>query len=325
MVWMLMNHRGVSDSAYIHYEVTWTDDEDLTPVHMYWLDVRNCSADPIYDVPGGGKKGSVNKQRFELTMPESGRIVAGGGHVHGGAKDLTVTEPDCSNRRVFRSRPAWGTRKHPFYNVRPILHEPGPISMSGMLSQKGYPVKKGERIRLTSRYDNERPHTRVMGISGIYVAPDTSVKSCDKAPDDVLNIQPAAVRGDAFRKRTPRFVVPLTGLDENGQAHTIKRPPGKTISVKSGHTIQVKSDFFSDPNLAVDPGSTLNWSFGTQDLHNVTLANGPRGFSSPNLNTDPGSPRTFKFKFKKPGTYRIFCALHPVLMSETVKVRKPND
>ena len=317
MVWMLMNHRGVTDHAFIRYTVTWDDATDLTPVHPYWLDVRNCRADPVFDVPGGGKKGSTYKQTYNYTMPESGRIVAGGGHVHGGAKNLTVSEPDCSNRTIFKSKPAWGMPDHPFYHVRPILHEPGPISMSGMLSQQGYPIAKGQRIRLTASYDDQLPHTRVMGISVVYVAPDASVKGCAKPPTDVLNIQPAALRGDKFRTKPPKFVVPLTGLDQNGNAHTISRPPGKTVAVKSGHTISVDDFFFKQPNVSVSPGATLNWDFGPPTLHNVTLANGPRGFSSPNLSDGRG----FKFKFKKKGTYRIFCALHPVEMTETVTVK----
>jgi plastocyanin len=321
MVWMFMNHRGKADHALIRYRITWDDRKDMKPVHPYWLDVRNCRADPVFDVPGGKAKGSTYKQTYDYTMPESGRIVAGGGHVHGGAKNLTVSEPDCSNRKVFTSRPAWGTRKHPFYNVRPILHEPGPVSMSGILSKKGYPIHKGERIRLTAKYDNQRAHTRVMGISLVYVAPDGSVKKCGAPPGDIQNLQPAKLLGIPYRKHTPRFKVPLTGIDKDGKAVEIQRPPGKTVAVGSGHTINVKDYFFNEPNVAVAPGSTLNWSFGTSTIHNVTLANGPRGFSSPNLNTDPAAPRTFKFKFRKRGTYRIFCALHPTQMSETVTVK----
>jgi plastocyanin len=245
--------------------------------------------------------------------------VAGGGHVHGGAKNLVVSEPDCGNRTIFTSVPAWGTRGNPFYHVRPILHEPGPISMSGFLSKQGYPIAAGQRIRLTANYDNQRPHTRVMGISLVYLAPQSVPAGCSPPPTDVLNIQPAVLRHIPYRKRTPKFIVPLTGLDSNGRAHTIKRPPGKTVKVKSGSTISVKDFFFGKPNVAVTRGSTINWSFGPSTLHNVTLANGPRGFSSPNLSAGRG----FQFRFKKPGTYRIFCALHPVEMTETVTVRGP--
>jgi plastocyanin len=86
--------------------------------------------------------------------------------------------------------------------------------------------------------------------------------------------------------------------------------------VKSGHTINVRDFFFNQANVSVPRGAKLNWDFGPSTLHNVTLASGPRGFSSPNLSDG----RDFSFKFRKPGTYRIFCALHPVHMTETVKV-----
>jgi plastocyanin len=48
------------------------------------------------------------------------------------------------------------------------------------------------------------------------------------------------------------------------------------------------------------------------------VANGPRGFSSRNL---PGG-YSYRKKLRKPGTYRLFCALHPVSMTGTVKVRR---
>jgi plastocyanin len=63
-------------------------------------------------------------------------------------------------------------------------------------------------------------------------------------------------------------------------------------------------------------GATLRWRFGGQLLHNVTVANGPRGFAS--LHLDGG--REYSHRFTVPGTYRLFCALHPVAMTETVTV-----
>ena len=101
--------------------------EGLTPVTPWWLDVRDCRADPIYNVPGvkkkakKGKKGKGNKSAAAPTHIESkdytfpaGRIVAGAGHVHGGAFKLTVTQPDCNNRQVADSNPTWGLPDHPF-------------------------------------------------------------------------------------------------------------------------------------------------------------------------------------------------------------------
>lgn len=315
MTWMFMNHRSRTDSAWITYDVTVDTAAGITPVLPHWLDVRNCRSDPVYDVAGGGKPGSIDTETRDYVMPSGGRIVAAGGHVHGGAKRLTVTEPGCGNRLIGHSDPMWGRRDDPFYNVRPVLHEPGPISMSGFLSATGVPVAKGERLRLSSIYDDELPHTRVMGIYVIYVAPDPKVTRCAPLPTDRVY---GWTRTDG-RRRAPRFRVPLTGLNASGQAVTIDRPPGAT-RVRSGDTtVAVGSNFLRARNLSIPLGASLTWRFATppEALHNVTLANGPQGFSSPNLSDG----RSFRRRFTRPGTYRYFCALHPVDMTGTIIVR----
>src|SRR4051794_30755573 len=164
---MVMNHRSTSDHALIHYSVT-IDTAPKTPVTPYWFDVRDCRADPIYNIPsvaqnagkakkrkagktseasaaakhkkGHGKKGKKKRKKVaaapttdeteDVTFAHSGYLVAGAGHVHGGAIKETLTEPGCGNRQVAESDPTWGLADHPFYNVKPILHEPGPINMS---------------------------------------------------------------------------------------------------------------------------------------------------------------------------------------------------
>ena len=274
--------------------------------------------DPVYDVPGGGGRGSVYRRSKTFAMPEAGRIIGGWGHVHGGAKALDLRRADCKGGGlIYRSRPTWGARSHPFYNVRPILHEPGPIAMSGFNSARGYPVAKGERLRLSSIYDDELPHTRVMGIYVVYVASDPSVGRCGAMPGDQYY---GWTRTDG-RRSAPRFRVPLTGLDGRGQAITISRPPGATRRLRGGATVNVGSNFFRARNLSIPQGASLTWRFdtapGDEALHNVTLANGPQGFSSLNLNDG----RTFSRRFTKPGTYRYFCGLHPVDMTGTITVR----
>ena len=67
----------------------------------------------------------------DVTSKHDGCIVTGAGHVHGGAKELNLTKPTCpGNPEVAESIPTWGNPDHPFYNVKPILHEPGPVGMS---------------------------------------------------------------------------------------------------------------------------------------------------------------------------------------------------
>ena len=154
MTWMLMNHRK-------------TDGHGLHPVPG---DLRHGAQDTRHAVLAGhrelqGRPGvrhpgrQARRARPPATpprgpCPQSGRIVAAGGHVHGGAKqlDLKRTGPDCT---LYSSKPTWGSARHPFYNVRPVLHEPGPINMSGFTSATGMPVRKGERLRMDADYDGE--------------------------------------------------------------------------------------------------------------------------------------------------------------------------
>jgi plastocyanin len=315
MTWMFMNHRARPDRAYIRYHVTVDVSQAWAPVVPYWLDVANCDVDPVYDVPGGGVAGSVHRRSSTFTMPEAGRVVAAGGHVHGGARDLTVSEPSCAGRALWTNTPAWGLASHPFYRVRPVLHEPGPISMSGIRSASGIPVAKGTPLRLTSTYDNRTPHTRVMGIDILYLAPDPAVtEACPAIPPDVETVATSA----PHRTVAPRYSVPLTGLDARGRAVTITRPPGRTRTLRGDATLRVTDNRFTSPNVVVPAGSTITWRFASRLLHNVTVAGGPRGFSSVNL--DGG--RTYRRTLNVPGTYRLFCALHPVAMTETVVVRK---
>lgn len=315
MTWMLMNHRKQTDRAYIQYKVTYDTAPDLTPAVPYWLDVRNCRADPVFDAPGGGKPGSRYETAHTWTVPQSGRIVAAGGHVHGGAYALRTTMPDCDDRRLFDIEPAWGRRSHPFYKVKPVLHEPGPIATSWLTSAQGWRVAKGERVRLTASYDNSRPHTRAMGIQILYMAPDEGVTgSCAAPPSDVREEQTAA----PHRKTPPRFRVPILKLDDEGRPVEIERAPGRTKRLRSGTTIRVKDFGFGVGNAVVRAGATLRWRFDDPELHNVTLADGPRGFSSEHLS----GGRTYTKRLTVPGKYKLFCGLHPVSMTQTVRVRR---
>jgi plastocyanin len=363
---MVMNHRSTADNALIHYEVT-VESDPLTPVKPYWLDARDCRADPIYNVPGvdppaeitknikskkkakkpkkrragsaanhrGKKHRKKNRKKKRPTtetaaaaptptadetrdyvFSESGRIVAGLGHVHGGAVGLRLTEPGCGDREIARSDPTWGPPDHPFYTVKPVLHEPGPINMSAFRSPTGIPVDAGETIRLHSVYDDSQPHVRVMGIEMVYLAPDAAVtQPCGALPGDTEILK----TNQAGRPGPVPFTIPLTGLDSAGQATTIDGPPGKVQDLASGSTILVGDRVFNAPQVKIATGSSLTWQFVGGELHNLTLANGPLGIGSDNL--DGG--RTFTQKFDRPGTYRFFCALHPVSMSEKIVVADP--
>lgn len=314
MTWMVMNHRKVTDRAYIQYKVTYETSPSTLPVTPYWLDVENCKADPVFDAPGGGKKGSKHIESDVWTVPQSGRLVSLGGHVHGGAQRLSVTQPDCDDRTLYNVKPAWGRASHAFYNVKPILHEPGPIATSGVLTSQGYRLSQGEKVKLSAVYDNQFPHTRAMGIAIAYMAPDAGVTGrCEPLPTDTVEYQTE----EPHRTAPPRFRVPLIGLDKRGRAVEIERPAGRVRSLPRGGTVRVRNFRFSAPNLSVRRGAKITWRFDDPELHNITIADGPRGFSSAHLSDG----RTYAKRLTTKGTYKLFCGLHPVSMTQTVKVK----
>jgi plastocyanin len=189
--------------------------------------------------------------------------------------------------------------------------------MSLITSKTGFPVAAGQRLKLTVNYDDELPHTRVMGIMGFYIAPDPTVKDgCGPLPTDV-QVQGAGRPG---RTTAPRVRVPINAINPDGIAGPIANLPGPAVQLGSGDSIDVADSSFQPSKIVVRPGSVLRWSFLGPDLHTVTVANGPRGFASPNLSDG----RTFEHQFTRPGTYQLFCSLHPTLMSETVRVLAPH-
>ena len=314
MVWMLMNHRLQADSVLIRYRITWDTDPSIRPVVPVGFDASHLRQGLVYDVPGGEPKGTLDLRTMTRPSLVTGRIVAGLGHVHGGAKDLVLSEPDCGDRVIYRSSPTWGLASHPFYHVRPVLHEPGPINMSRFTSEQGIPITASEPLKLTSRYDASRPHTRVMGLMVIYVAPDDSVtEPCGPLPTDVQTLR-TKTKG---RANPVPFTVPLTGLNTQGRAVTIAKPPGP-FTVFDGDTNVIVDNFaFSRRNLVVPQNATVTWTFDGDVRHDVTLANGPYGFSSDNLRNG----KTFSLKLFRKGTYKIFCSLHPVQMTQVIKVK----
>jgi plastocyanin len=312
--WMLMNHRKLRDVGYIEYDVT-VETRKLTPVKAYWLDVTDCRGNVYYNVPGGDAPGSTHTKSVTWKPPFDGRLLAGGAHLHGGTKGMKVNQPRCEDRAIVDSRPLYGMPDNPVYNVLPVLHEPGPINTSWFKTETGIPVKKGETIRVSGEYDGELPHVRVMAVMHVYMArgpkaPDT----CDPLPPDLTN-DLVNVPG---RTEAPVIEVPLTGIGPDGHARTIDRPPGE-IKVKNGDTKVLVSNFsFSEPNLSIPLGASITWRFPDTISHDVSLANGPFAFASPYSRVG----RTYTQKFERPGTYKLFCSLHPVVMHEVVDVRE---
>jgi hypothetical protein len=184
--------------------------------------------------------------------------------------------------------------------------------MEVVQSAQGFPVAAGERLKLTSRYDAQLPHTRVMGIMGMFVARDPAVtRPCGTPPGDVRVLRDSR----PGRSRAPLPRIPINARRGAGRAVPIARPPFAPEWL-SGGPLEVRSLLVEPANAVVRQGTTVQWRFWGSALHTVTVASGPQGFSSPNLS----GGRAFAHRFNRPGTYRLYCSLHPVDMSSTVRV-----
>jgi plastocyanin len=65
------------------------------------------------------------------------------------------------------------------------------------------------------------------------------------------------------------------------------------------------------------PLAPIEWEFRDDHIHAATVVRGPRGFATATVRN-----RKQRHRFTVPGEYRIYCSIHPVLMSQVVKVRQ---
>jgi plastocyanin len=316
MSYMLMNHTAKAARVHLRYTMTLSS-AALTPVTPYWVTLA-CGNGKIFNITGGGRPGSVDRRTRDWTVPQTGHIVAGMAHAHGGTLGVSLSRPRCDGE-LLSSDPQYGAADDPIYNVSPVLHEPSPRSMSVATSAKGWPVKRGETLRLTASYDNERPHVAVMGIMHVYIAKGLPPASpCPAEPKDV-EAHRLPFPGAPGRPTPPRVSIDLSERGADGAAEPIADLPGAFSKLGGNATVDVRNAAFSPRKLSVPAGSTISWRFDDKIQHDVTVVGGPRGFAS--NYTSRGV--TYSRKLTVPGTYRIFCSLHPVDMNQVVEVRAP--
>ena len=305
--------------------------QDAVP---FWLDAENCQADPIYNVPGTGEDGEADENDENVTDfnvdqeklgATGGRIVAGGGHVHGGAyrarpDPAAVRRPDV----LATSPPTWGEADHPFYNVKPILHEPGPVHMSAFESAEGLPIRAERALRLRLGLRRHTPAHPSDGDHRSSSSPPTRrcprTRATSPLPTPTIPPTPRRahrmrrpVQGPADRRSTP-----------TGRRSRSSKPPGPTEEGQVRHDDRCRRQQLRQAEPAHRQGrqAQLGASTTDRDLHNITLANGPKAIGSPNLSADGSTAREYSRKFNRPGTYQLFCALHPADMTERVVVKK---
>src|SRR4051794_17195824 len=90
-------------------------------------------------------------------------------------------------------------------------------------------------------------------------------------------------------------------------AHGATKPP-----VKVTH---LSDDFFNRGKITIKKGTVVNWKWSTEHRHTVTEYNGRWGTTS---ETRTGN---FKHRFKKKGTWTVYCLVHPVEMRQKIVVK----
>ena len=275
---MVMNHRAGEREFFLEYRVT-VDPRPVVPVTPYWLSVIPCQPDPQWSVPGD--RNGPHRRSRTFTMPEAGRIVAVGGHLHGGALDVRLSQPACGDRTLVRSRPFYAPASDKLYTVAPLLHEPDPKSISWWQSATGWAIRRGERLTVTASYDGSRPHMRVMGIDHVYVAPSApgQAAGCAPAPPDAQILGPEF---PAARAAPPKVNLTLARMGGDGVARPSTNGLGAPRLVRGDARVMVDDFAFRPAHLTVGRGAIVRWRFAERGVkHDVTLAAGPRGFGSP--------------------------------------------
>lgn len=84
---------------------------------------------------------------------------------------------------------------------------------------------------------------------------------------------------------------------------------GSATSERATKRVAAYNNYFTPKSATVRPGTKVTWVI-RQGVHNVR----GKGLSSPNLTRG----RTYSKKFKRRGTYRYVCTLHPGMNGRVV-------
>jgi plastocyanin len=316
---MLMSHSFQARNVYVQYTFTFTK-QHRTPVRPFWIRANGCkTTQPSYSVQE--LSSGLDHRTFHWTVPMNGRIVAAGGHLHGGAEHMSLTQPGCDDRKLFDTDPLFAPRNDLVYRLRPILHEPGPVGTRFFQSKTGIPVRKGEKIDLQADYDARYARARVMSIMHVYVAEGPAPKGarCAPLPRDRREI---LLRRDGHLADPPYVKVPLNTVGGDGLVHPLATLPGPATVFDGPAKVTLIHDRFVPAKIQIPLDGSITWTFADAVGHNVLLANGPQVVGTPTLS---GGVKYTSRGFLKPGTYQLFCYLHPVTMHQEVIVKPKDD
>src|SRR5215210_5467592 len=112
--------------------------------------------------------------------------------------------------------------------------------------------------------------------------------------------------GAPGRLDPPLVHVQLSRRQPGAPATAIDAPPGDERRLTGNASFAVRGLTFAPRRVSVPTGARVRWRFRTAVRHDVTVADGRRGFSSQYSSRGDG----FAARLTVPGDYRIFCSLH---------------
>jgi plastocyanin len=313
---MLMSHSFQAANVYVQYTIKFTKKPQI-PVRPFWIRANGCTTtQPSYSVQQ--RADGVDHRTFHWTVPVNGRLVGAGGHLHGGAIGMGLTQPGCNDRKLLDTDPLFGPRKDLVYRIRPILHEPGPVGTRFYQSKTGILVRRGMKIDLQADYDARYPRARVMSIMHVYIAygPKVNTKGnlCGALPRDGREV---LLRSDGHLSDPPYEKIPFNTVGDDGHVHPLATLPGQPTVFDGPAKVTLIHNSFVPAKIQIPLNGQITWTFADKTPHNVLFASGPQVVGTPTLS---GGVKYTSRGFLKPGTYQLFCYLHPITMHQEVIV-----
>jgi len=156
----------------VRYKVVYLAD-DAIPDDTVWVKAYFMST--AYNVPGNGGTGSVHTQVTETSAPTTGRVVTAVGHLHQGAKNVTLFEKR-TQKELVSSQAKYAEPEendHCFYSE--WCAQSGTPSTTNrvkdlqLVTGLNFRIKQGTPWQLVSYYDNGAEYRTVMAWVVIFV------------------------------------------------------------------------------------------------------------------------------------------------------------
>jgi plastocyanin len=174
------------------------------------------------------------------------------------------------------------------------------------------------KIDLQADYDARWPRARVMSIMHVYIAYGPKVrttgKPCGALPQDAREV---LLRSDGHVGNPPYEKIPFNALGDDGHIRELATLPGKPTVFDGPAKVAVTHNRFVPAKIQIPLYGQITWTFADKIGHNVLFASGPQVVGTPTLS---GGVKYTSRGFLKPGTYQLFCYLHPITMHQEVIV-----